>query len=160
MIPNVIFFSKSQFYIWGQKKYKTSSHKGRKQKRIFVEKKKKRNTHIPKTQVSKTLSSLIGVTMKSSLYKFSRKESYLTLCDPMNCSRPSLPVYHHVPESNQSHVHRVDDAIQPFLYRPLLLQPSIFPSVRVFPMSQLFASGGQSIGVSASTSVLPMNTQD
>ena len=43
---------------------------------------------------------------------------------------------------------------------PLLLLPSIFPSIRLFPMSQLFASGGQSIGVSASTSVLPMNTQD
>ena len=43
---------------------------------------------------------------------------------------------------------------------PLLLLPSIFPSIRVFQMSQLFTSGGQSIGVSASTSVLPMNTQD
>ena len=46
------------------------------------------------------------------------------------------------------------------LCRPLLLLPSIFPSIRVFSMSQFFASGGQSIGVSASTSVLPMNTQD
>ena len=43
---------------------------------------------------------------------------------------------------------------------PLLLLPSIFPSIRVFQMTQLFPSGGQSIGVSASTSVLPMNTQD
>ena len=43
---------------------------------------------------------------------------------------------------------------------PLLLLPSIFPSSRVFPMSQLFASGGQSIGVSASASVLPKNIQD
>ena len=43
---------------------------------------------------------------------------------------------------------------------PLLLLPSIFPSIRVFPMSQPFTSGGQRIGVSASTSVLPMNTQD
>ena len=44
---------------------------------------------------------------------------------------------------------------------PLLLLPSIFPSTRVlFPMSQFFASGGQSIGVSASASVLPMNIQD
>ena len=43
---------------------------------------------------------------------------------------------------------------------PLLLLPSIFPSVRVFSMSQLFVSGGQSIGVSASVSVLPMNIQD
>ena len=44
--------------------------------------------------------------------------------------------------------------------RPLLLLTSIFPSIRSFQMSQLFASGGQSIGVSASASVLPMNTQD
>ena len=45
------------------------------------------------------------------------------------------------------------------LCRPLLLLPSIFLSIRSFQMSQLFTSGGQSIGVSASTSVLPMNTQ-
>ena len=46
------------------------------------------------------------------------------------------------------------------LCRPLLLLPSIFPSIRVFKMSQLFASGGQSIGASASASIPPMNTQD
>ena len=46
------------------------------------------------------------------------------------------------------------------LCRPLLLLPTIFPSIRVFKVSQLFTSGGQSIGVSASTSVLPKNTQD
>ena len=44
------------------------------------------------------------------------------------------------------------------LCRLLLLLPSIFPSIRVFPMSHFFASGGQSIGASAS--VLPMNIQD
>ena len=43
---------------------------------------------------------------------------------------------------------------------PLLLPPSIFPSIRVFSMSQLFASGGQSIEASASASVPPMNIQD
>ena len=43
---------------------------------------------------------------------------------------------------------------------PLLLLSSIFLNLRSFQMSQLFASGGQNIGVSASTSVLPMNTQD
>ena len=43
---------------------------------------------------------------------------------------------------------------------PLLLPPSIFPSIRVFSRSQFFASGGQSIGVSASASVLPMNIHD
>ena len=43
---------------------------------------------------------------------------------------------------------------------PLLLPPSVFPSVRVFSKSQFFASGGQSIGVSTSASVLPVNIQD
>ena len=46
------------------------------------------------------------------------------------------------------------------LCHPLLLLPSIFPSIRVFSNESVFAWGGQSIGVSASTSVLPMNTQD
>ena len=46
------------------------------------------------------------------------------------------------------------------LYRPLLLLTSIFPASGSFPMSQFFTSGSQSIGVSASTSVLPMNIQD
>ena len=43
---------------------------------------------------------------------------------------------------------------------PLLLLPSIFPSIRSFPVSQFFTSGGQSTGASASASVLPMNIQD
>ena len=46
------------------------------------------------------------------------------------------------------------------LCHPLLLPPSIFPSIRVFSNESVLVSGGQSIGVSASTSVLPMNTQD
>ena len=46
------------------------------------------------------------------------------------------------------------------LCRPLLLLPSIFPASGSFQMSHLFTSGGQSIGISASASVLPMNTQD
>ena len=46
------------------------------------------------------------------------------------------------------------------LCRPLLLLPPISPSIRVFPMSQFFAWGGQNIRVSASASVLPVNTQD
>ena len=45
------------------------------------------------------------------------------------------------------------------LCHSLLLLPSIFPSIKVFPVNQLVASGGQSIGASASTSVLPMNIQ-
>ena len=46
------------------------------------------------------------------------------------------------------------------LYHPLLLQPSIFPALGSFSMSQFFTSDGQSIGVSASASVLLVNTQD
>jgi len=46
------------------------------------------------------------------------------------------------------------------LCRPLLLPPSIFPASGSFQMNQFFASGGLSIGVSASASVLPMNIQD
>ena len=46
------------------------------------------------------------------------------------------------------------------LSHPLLLPPSIFPSIRVFSNESVFTSGGQSIGVSASASVLPMNAQD
>ena len=56
------------------------------------------------------------------------------------------------------------ELVMPFnhliLCRPLLLLPSIFPSLQVFSMSQFFASGGQRIGVSAWASVLPKNTQD
>ena len=57
-------------------------------------------------------------------------QSCLTLCDPMNCSTPGLPVHHQLPEFTQTHVHRVSDAIQPC--SPLLLLPSIPPSIRAF----------------------------
>ena len=51
----------------------------------------------------------------------------------MDCSTPGLLGHYHLPELTQSHVHRVSDAIQPsHLCRPLLLQPSIFASIRVF----------------------------
>ena len=57
-------------------------------------------------------------------------QSFLTLCDPMNHSRPGLPVHHQLQEFTQTHVHRVCDAIQPS--HPL---SSPFPpatSIRVF----------------------------
>ena len=51
----------------------------------------------------------------------------------MNCSTPGVPVHHQLPESTQTHVHRVGDAIQPLIpCSSLLLLPSIFPSIRVF----------------------------
>ena len=86
---------------------------------------------------------------------------FLTLCDPMDCSMPVLPVHHQLPEPTQTHVHRVSGAIQPS--HPLL-SPSLpafnLSQIRVFPMSQFFASGGQSIAVSISASILPVNIQD
>ena len=82
-----------------------------------------------------------------------------TLCDPMDHSTPGLPVHHQRPEFTQTHVHCDGDAIQPF--HPLVIPfssclPS-FPASGSFPLNQLFTSGGQSIGASAS--VLPMNIQ-
>ena len=86
-------------------------------------------------------------------------QSCPTLCNPMNCSMPGLPVHHQLPKSTQTHVHRVGDAIQPS--HPLLSpSPPALNLSQHFQMSQLFASGGQSIRVSASKSVLPKNNQD
>ena len=60
-------------------------------------------------------------------------QSCLTLCEPMDHSTPGLPVHHQLPESTQTHVHWISDAIQPS-YPPSspLLLPSIFPSIGVF----------------------------
>ena len=60
-------------------------------------------------------------------------QSCPTLCYPMDCSMPGLPVHHQLPEITQIHVHRVGDAIQPsHLCCPLFLLPSVFASIRVF----------------------------
>ena len=81
---------------------------------------------------------------------------------PMHCCTPGSPVVNHFPEFSQTHVHWVNDAI---LSSHLLSPPSppalkIFPASGSFQMNQLFASGGQHTGASASASVLPMNIQD
>ena len=56
-----------------------------------------------------------------------------SLCDPMDCSTPGSSVLQHLPEFAQIHVHCVKDVSNHLiLYRPLLLLPSIFPSIRVF----------------------------
>ena len=64
-------------------------------------------------------------------------QSCLTLCDPINRSTQDLPVHHQLPESTQTHVHWVGDAIQTshslsHLSHSLVLLPSIFSSIRVF----------------------------
>ena len=79
----------------------------------------------------------------------------------MNRSMPGLPVHHHLPEFTQTHVHLVSDAIQPSHPLSSPFPPAPNPSQhQSFPMSQLFASGGQSTGVSALASFLSKNTQD
>ena len=84
-----------------------------------------------------------------------------TLYNPMDCSTPGLPVHHHLPELTQTHVHRVGDVIQPS-HPPSSPSPPAFnlSASGSFPMTQCFASGSQSVGVSASASVLPMNIKD
>ena len=86
----------------------------------------------------------------------------LCLCDPMDCSVPGFPILHHLPEFAQPHVHCVGNAIQPSHPLSSTSPPTFNLSQRSgsFQMSQVFSRGGQSIGVSASASVLPMNTQD
>ena len=60
-------------------------------------------------------------------------QSCPTLCDPMNCGTPGLPVHHQLPEFTQTHAHRVSDAIHPShpLSPPSPSAP-IPPSIRVF----------------------------
>ena len=103
-----------------------------------------------------------GVSLGVRISQFSSvTQSCPTLCDPMNRSTPGLPVHHQLLEITQTHVHWVSDAIQPS-------HPLSCPSPPALNLSQhqgLFKwvsslHQGQSIGVSVSTSVLPVNTQD
>ena len=88
-------------------------------------------------------------------------QSCPTLCDPMDCSTPGLPVHYQFPVyPNSCPLNRwchptISSSVQPFSSCP-----QSFPASGSFQMSQFFTSGGQSIGVSDSTSVLPMNAQD
>ena len=75
----------------------------------------------------------VNITLISLLQFSSVAQLCPTLCNPMNCSTPGLPVHHKLPEFTQTHVHWVGDAIQPsHPLSPLLLLPPIPPSIRVF----------------------------
>ena len=79
-----------------------------------------------------------------------------TLCDPMDCSTPGLPVLHHESLLKLMSIELVMSSHHLVLCH--LLQ--FFPASGFFLMLQLFTSGGQSTGASASASILPMNIQD
>ena len=82
-------------------------------------------------------------------------QSCPTLCNPMNRSTPGLPVHpNSCPSSLWCHP-AISSSVVPFSSCPQSL-----PASESFPMSQLFAWGGQSTGVAALASFLPMNTQD
>ena len=99
---------------------------------------------------------------KNSVQFSSIAQSCQTLCDPMDCmqhTRPPCPSPTPRVHPNPCPLSRwchptISSSVVPFSSSPQ------FPTPGSFQMSQLFASGGQSIGISASTSVLPMNTQD
>ena len=87
-------------------------------------------------------------------------QSCPTLCDPMVCRTPGLPLLHCLPQLAQTHVHRsqwchsiVLSSVSPFSC------PQSFPTLGSFPVNQLFTSGGQNLRGSAWASVLPMNIQ-
>ena len=89
-------------------------------------------------------------------------QSCLTLCDPTDCSTPGLPVHHQLSEFTQTHAHWVSDDIQPShpLSSPSPPTFNLSQHQGLFPKSQFFPSGGQSIRVWAWASVLPVNIQD
>ena len=97
----------------------------------------------------------------STLCCCSVAQSYLTLCDPTDCSTTGFPVLHHLPEFALTHF---TESMMPsndrILCRPLLLLPSIFPSIRVFSNeSALCIRWPKVLRASASASVLPKNVQ-
>ena len=79
---------------------------------------------------------------------------------PMDCSTPGFLVHHYLLEFAQTHVCWAGYAIQPSYSSIIVSCPQSFPASGSFQMGQLFTLGSQSIGASASASVLPMNSQD
>ena len=87
----------------------------------------------PSSECSGVISfRMHGLNLLAIQFSSVQSLNHVRLCDLMNRSMPGLPVYHQLLESTQTHVHRVGDAIQlSHSLSPLLLLPSIFPSIRV-----------------------------
>ena len=84
--------------------------------------------------------------------------SCVQICDPLDCRTPGLPVFHHLPELTQTHVHWISDAIQPScpLQSPSPPALSLFQHQGLY-LGVIFPSGGQNNGASASALILPVN---
>ena len=102
--------------------------------------------------------NIVGMTRAVELGEpCSFAKSCLTPFDPMSCSMPGFPVLHHLPELLK--LMCIESAMPSnhlILSHPFLLRQR---TSEYFPVSWLFSSGGQSIGASASASVLPVNIQ-
>ena len=118
----------------------------------------------PLSPTSPVSTGRLFTTVPPGKWKFqfsSAIQSCPTLCNPMNRSRPGLPVHHQLPEFTQTHVHRVGDAIQPSHPLSSPSPPAPNPSQHQGLFQWVNSTwGGQRIGVLASASVLPMNIQD
>ena len=102
------------------------------------------------------------VTFRISQSVSSVAQSCPTFCNPVNHSMPGLPVHHQLLESTLNPC-PLTRWCHPTISSSVVLFSSCFqsfPASGSFPKSQFFASGDQSIRVSALASVLPMNTQD
>ena len=100
-------------------------------------------------------------TVLESVQFSSVAQSCPTLCDPMDCSTPgSLSITNSRSLLKLMSIELVMPSNRLILCRPFSSCPQSLSASGSFPMSRLFAWGGQSIGVSASASILPMNTQD
>ena len=132
--------------------------------KVYFKKKEKENTmatyrvNIIYILAFLLITQLIPLLWGSISQFSSVAQSSPTLCDPVNRSTPGLPVHHQLPEFTQTRVHwvgwchpAISISVVPFSYCPQALLAS-----GSFPISQLVAWRGQSIGVSASASVLPM----
>ena len=103
--------------------------------------------------------NLFYLTNGISLVQFSH--SVVWLCDPVDCSTPAIPVHHQIPELLK--LMSIELWCHPTISSsafPFSSHLHSFPASRSLPVSQFFVSGGQRIGVSVSTSVIPMNIQD